>query len=322
MGSVLFVKFIPYLGGILGAFTGYILTRGQMAKLRKVRHIGPNFAALLILLETVLFFLVPCSLAIWLLINKLQSVNLDPTEIVKRLQDLADMVQAKTGYDITSPSLIESLAAYLPKIGQAMIGEVSGFAVNMATMFLFLYFMLIWGEKMEDYIYDILPFNEKDKKYVLSEIKIIVTSNAIGIPLLAIIQGAFALVGYLIFKVPSPFIFAFVTCFATMIPMIGTALVWVPLCLYFLLIGDWVDGIGLALYGGLVITNVDNFTRFILQKKMADINPLITIFGVLIGLSLFGFMGIIFGPLLISIFLVCFNMLKVEYIDKKDPPEL
>jgi predicted PurR-regulated permease PerM len=55
---------------------------------------------------------------------------------------------------------------------------------------------------------------------------------------------------------------------------------------------------------------------------MADINPLITIFGVLIGLSLFGFMGIIFGPLLISIFLVCFNMLKVEYIDKKEPPEL
>ena len=54
-----------------------------------------------------------------------------------------------------------------------------------------------------------------------------------------------------------------------------------------------------------------------LQKKMADIHPLVTIFGVIIGLSLFGFMGVIFGPLLISVFMLCFNMFKKEYLQSK-----
>ena len=71
------------------------------------------------------------------------------------------------------------------------------------------------------------------------------------------------------------------------------------------LTGDWVNAAGLTAYALIIITNVDNLIRFILQKKMADTHPLITIFGVIIGLSLFGFMGIIFGPLLISIFILC-----------------
>jgi len=85
---------------------------------------------------------------------------------------------------------------------------------------------------------------------------------------------------------------------------------------YMALTGDWVNGLALMAYALIVITNVDNLIRFVLQKKMADTHPLITIFGVIIGLSLFGFMGIIFGPLLISVFILCFSMFKKEYLDK------
>ena len=175
--------------------------------------------------------------------------------------------------------------------------------------------MLIGGAKMEKYVYSILPFSDENKKNVLNEINMIVTSNAIGIPLLAIIQGLIALLGYWIFDVPSPFLFGFLTCFATIIPVVGTALVWLPLALYMVLTGDWVNAAGLTAYALIIITNVDNLIRFILQKKMADTHPLITIFGVIIGLSLCGFMGIIFGPLLISIFILCFNIFKEKYLD-------
>lgn len=79
--------------------------------------------------------------------------------------------------------------------------------------------------------------------------------------------------------------------------------------------GDWGHAIGLTVYAIIVIANVDNLIRFVLQKKMADTHPLITIFGVVIGLSLFGFMGVIFGPLLLSIFILCVNIFKEEYLD-------
>ena len=73
--------------------------------------------------------------------------------------------------------------------------------------------------------------------------------------------------------------------------MVGTALVWFPVAAYLAISGDWFHAIGLAAYGAIVVSQSDNLIRFILQKKMADTHPLITIFGVVIGLPLFGFMG-------------------------------
>ena len=143
----------------------------------------------------------------------------------------------------------------------------------------------------------------------------IVRSNAIGIPLLAIIQGGVAMIGYFIFGAPDALLLGFLTCFATVIPMVGTALVWFPVAVYMAVTGDWFNAIGLAAYGGIVVSQLDNLIRFILQKRMADIHPLITIFGVVIGLSLFGFMGVIFGPLLLSLFFLFVDMFKREYLD-------
>ena len=315
LGTILFVEFIPFLGGILGACTIYILVRKQMLYLTEKKHLRRSFVAVILLLETILCFLIPLSLAVWLFINKLQNFNLDPTQLVKSAEHIANLIEQRTGYDVLDTSNIMSAVSILPKIRQVLMGGISGFAINVAVLVLILYFMLIGGAKMEKYVYSILPFSDENKKNVLNEINMIVTSNAIGIPLLAIIQGLIALLGYWIFDVPSPFLFGFLTCFATIIPVVGTALVWLPLALYMALTGDWVNAAGLTAFALIIITNVDNLIRFILQKKMADTHPLITIFGVIIGLSLFGFMGIIFGPLLISIFILCFNIFKEKYLD-------
>ena len=196
--------------------------------------------------------------------------------------------------------------------------SASSLAVNLFVMIFVLYFMLIGGKKMEAYVNDILPFNEANTQEVIREINMIVRSNAIGIPLLAIIQGGVAMIGYLIFGAPNILLLGFLTCFATIIPMVGTALVWFPVAAYLAISGDWFHAIGLAAYGAIVVSQSDNLIRFILQKKMADTHPLITIFGVVIGLPLFGFMGVIFGPLLLSLFFLFVNMFKKEYLDLRN----
>lgn len=314
LGVILFIEFTPFLGGILGACTLYILVRKQMFYLTEKKHLQRSFAAILLLLESILCFLIPLTLAIWLFVDKLQHLNLDPTVLIKSAEHIASLVKQKTGFDVLETSNVMSAVSVLPRIGQILMGGISGFAINVAVLILILYFMLTGGTKMEKYVYSILPFSDENKKSVLNQINMIVTSNAIGIPLLAIIQGLIAMAGYWIFNVPSPFVFGFFTCFATIIPIVGTALIWIPLALYLTLTGDWANALGLTAYALIVITNVDNLIRFVLQKKMADTHPLITIFGVIIGLSLFGFMGIIFGPLLISIFILCFNLFKEKYL--------
>ena len=314
LGLLLFLKMTPFMGGILGACTIYIMVRDQMLYLTQKKKIRKSVTAIILLIEAILCFLVPLSLAVWLLISKLQTVNVDTATFVDTITNLADWIRRKTEYDLLSKENISSIASILPGIGQFLMGGISSFAVNLFVLVFVLYFMLIGGTKMEQYIYELLPFSDSNKKHVMNEINMIVRANAIGIPLLAIIQGAIATLGYYLFDAPSALLFGFLTCFATVIPIVGTTLVWFPLAAYMAISGDWPHAIGLLLYCGLIVTNIDNLIRFILQKKMADTHPLITIFGVVIGLSLFGLMGVIFGPLLISIFILCVNIFKEQYL--------
>lgn len=314
LGTIIFFKSLPFISGILGAMTIYILLRNQMLYLTVKKRMRPSLMAALLLVETILCFLVPLSLVVWLFVSKLQEINLDPHSMIAPAEHVADLIEQRIGYDVMSKSNVDSLLSMLPKIGQMLMGSISSFAINVVVLLFVLYFMLIGGTRMEEYVSDILPFNKRNKQSILHEFNMIVKSNAIGIPLLALIQGVVAMIGYFIFGVPSPLLWGFLSCFATVIPIVGTALVWAPLALYMGMTGHWGAAIGLAVYAIVVIANVDNLVRFMLQKKMADTHPLITIFGVIIGLSLFGFMGVIFGPLLLAIFAFCVNIFKEEYL--------
>ncbi len=323
LGIILFNEFRPFISGILGAVTIYILVRKQMAYLTLQKQWKRSLAAFAILIETILCFLIPISLFVWMVFHKIQSIDLDPSQIVQSINHISDLIYKNTGYNLFNEGglNLSSLISSIPAIGQAVMSNVSSFVVNIIVLLFVLYFVLVGGPGMEKYITEILPFNDANKKEMLHKTKLLVRSNAIGIPLLAVIQGGIALIGYIVFEVPSPFLFGFLTCFATIIPIIGTSLIWLPLVIYLILTGDWFNAIGLAVYALVIITNIDNLIRFILQKKMADTHPLITVFGVIIGLSLFGFMGIIFGPILLALFLVCVDMFKKEYLDNKSRSE-
>lgn len=317
MGVIIFRQITPFLGGLLGALTMYILVRTHMNYLTEKRKMKRSISALLITAETIMVFLVPLGLIIWLVVNKLQDINLAPQTFIEPIQQVAEFIKEKTGYDVLGDTL-SFIVSILPRVGQIIMEGASSLAVNLFVMIFVLYFMLIGGKKMEAYVNDILPFNEANTQEVIREINMIVRSNAIGIPLLAIIQGGVAMIGYLIFGAPNILLLGFLTCFATIIPMVGTALVWFPVAAYLAISGDWFHAIGLAAYGAIVVSQSDNLIRFILQKKMADTHPLITIFGVVIGLPLFGFMGVIFGPLLLSLFFLFVNMFKKEYLDLRN----
>lgn len=315
-GSVIFYESLPFLSGFLGACTIYMLVRKHMIYLVERKKIRPSFAAILILIEVIACFLIPIFFSLWLLADRISHISLQPNTIFEFFQNYVSLVEQKTGYNLASSNNIETATSTITLFGRKLLDEISGFIVNSVVLIFVLYFMLLGGKNMESYIYDILPFNSKNKKEVTEATKIMIKSNAIGIPLLAIIQGVVGTIGYFIFKSPDPILFGFLTCSASIIPLVGTAIVWFPLGLYIALTGNVTSGVGILLYGLIVISNVDSVARFWLQKRLADTHPLITIFGVIIGLALFGFWGVIFGPLMLSMFFLCFDLYKRDYIDK------
>ena len=314
LGAAIFIELTPFLGGLLGAATIYVLLRGQMIRLTEHRKWRRSLAASLLMVEAVFFFLIPISLVVWMIVAKIQDVAVDPQSVIAPLKEVAELLRDRTGYDLWQESNLQPLIARIPRMGQWVVEGIVSFAVNIVVLLFLLYFMLIGGCRMERYFREILPFDRPVSSSLMHEVYLIVRSNAIGIPLLALVQGFVAYLGYLAFGAPSPLFWGGVTCFATVIPIVGTGLVWFPLAAYLALAGDWGRAIGLALYGLLIVTHVDNVVRFVLQKKLADTHPLVTVFGVFIGLSLFGFMGVIFGPLMLSIFIFCVGIFKKKFL--------
>ena len=304
-----------FVNGLLGAFTIYVIVRGQMNYLTEKRKMNNVLSAILILLEVIACAFVPLYFLIWMLIGRIQYINFDISQLISTVNHFISLIQEKTGYDLLSISNIETATSFLTKGLQIVISQVGGLVITTVVMLFLLYFMLISRKSIETYVYNLLPFEEDNKHKVTSEIYNMVRSNAIGIPLLAIIQGIIAFLGYWVAGVPSVFLLSFLTAFATIVPLVGTGLVWFPIVVYLALTGNWIAAIGLAAYCGIVLINVDNVIRFVLQKKMADTHPLITVFGVILGLGLFGFWGVIFGPLLLSMFFLLINIFKREYID-------
>ncbi len=315
IGIILFNQFRPFLTGLLGAFTMYTVLRKQMFYFVEKKRFNKTIAALICITEVVLCILIPTFLIIWMLLGKIQHFDLNIEPFIDFIKQYIALIREKTGYNLLNVDNLTTATSYFTKFIHILIGQVSNIIVNSIVLVFLLYFMLISGRNMEGFIYGLLPFNDKNKANVIDEIKRMVLSNAIGIPLLAIIQGGIALLGYWIFNVPSALLFGFMTCFATIIPLVGTGLVWVPLCIYFMLSGNWFSAIGLFLYSLIILTNVDNVIRLIIQKQMADTHPLITVFGVILGLPLFGFWGVIFGPLLLSMFFLLIQIFKKEYIE-------
>jgi predicted PurR-regulated permease PerM len=173
--------------------------------------------------------------------------------------------------------------------------------------------MLTNRSKLRTSLYEYIPISETNLKVIDSESQAMVRSNAIGIPLVAISQGTIALIGFLIFGIQDPFFWFIIVTVGSMIPFIGTLIGILPVFILTMSAGNEFSAWGILIYGIVVVGFTDNVIRLFILRKLDDVHPLITLVGVIVGVPLFGFIGLIFGPLLISLFLIVVRIYKKEF---------
>lgn len=261
----------------------------------------------------------PVYLAITLISPKINAFLANPTQMIDSVKTSINTIQQRLGFTIISEGSLSNslsrLSAFIPTI----LNSTANIITNLAIMLFILYHMLVNGSEMERMINRIIPLKQENINMLASETKKMVRANALGIPLISIIQGATATLGYFIFGVKEWALWGFVTGVFAFFPVIGTMAIWVPLVIYTFAIGDNWNGTGLLLYSVVVTGNVDYIARITLLKKMGDVHPVITILGVIVGLGLFGFIGLIFGPLLVNYIIVLFSIYMNEFIDTNVP---
>jgi predicted PurR-regulated permease PerM len=186
-------------------------------------------------------------------------------------------------------------------------------------MLFFLYYMLYYSREMEKTLVKIIPLKDGNTTMLAAETKKIVRANALGIPLISLIQGLTATLGYFIFGVHEWALWGFLTGIFAFFPVVGTMIIWVPLVIYMYASGNTWNATGLLLFSVIVTGNVDYLARITLLKKLGNVHPMVTVLGVIVGLGLFGFIGLIFGPLLVNYIILLFRIYTNEFIDHKTP---
>lgn len=313
IGIIIIWKLAYFIPGFLGAAAIYIMFRSWYFKLIARYNWKSWIASLTMILGLLIAFVLPAFLLGQALAPKINDLIANSDQIKESILKTYAYLQEKFPQININKEQILNYAQQGLSIVPSVFNGMAHLFTNIFTALFIAYFMFVGGRKLEQGVKSNIPLERASRQEVWAETKNLVVSNAVGIPVLALAQGLIALLGYWVCGVEGAILWGLLTGLATVIPVIGTMVVWVPICIYLFAIGKPEYGIGLAIYCLVVVGLADNVIRFLFLKRFGDVHPLITVFGVILGLNVFGIVGLIFGPLLMSYFLLLIKIYQVEF---------
>lgn len=315
IAGLLVFEIAPYLSGVLGAITIYVLLRKPMKKLVS-KGWNPVLAAIVLLILSIVCILIPISGIILMIGNKVSNLGKNSQEIINILKNQLEKLEYYLGFDLSSQIDTSQLSTFVSDKLQSVAGSTFEIVLSVFIMYFLLYYMLTNRRKLRETLYEYIPLAKDNIKIISEDVVSMVRSNAIGIPLVAIAQGVIAIIGFFIFGIENPVFWFVMVTIGSMIPFVGGMLGIIPAFILTLANGDAFQAWGILLYGIIIVGSTDNLIRLFFLKRIDNVHPLITLIGVIIGVPLFGFIGLIFGPLLLSLFLLIIKIYKNEYGEK------
>ncbi len=189
----------------------------------------------------------------------------------------------------------------------------SGLAKFFVDLFIFLiafYYFLRDGAELKKKVVEISPFPDNRDEEILERLRVAIMSVVKGSILVALMQGFMTGLGLHIFGVPSALLWGGVTVIAALVPGVGTSLVIVPSVLYLLFTGESVHAFGMLLWGAVCVGLIDNVVGPKLIERGINLHPLLVLLSVLGGISFFGVVGFILGPIVLSFLFTLFAIYK------------
>lgn len=313
VGSMIFIEMVPYLMGVLGAITIYILLRKWMIYLEQKRKWKPAIAASALMLFSFVVILLPVAGVVMMLGNKIGDAVSNSEQVIKAFKDQVAKVEYYVGFDLNSQIDTQGITTWLSENLQNLAGGTFNAFIAIGLMYFMLYYMFTNRRALKNSLKEFIPLSHGNITELGKEVQKMVRSNAIGIPLVALAQGLIALIGFWIFGIEDAFFWFVIVTVGSMIPFVGTFVGIIPVFLITLSSGSSFQAWGILLYGVIVVGSTDNIIRLYVLKRLDDVHPLITLVGVIIGVPIFGFLGLIFGPLLISVFMAMVRIYRKDF---------
>ena len=313
LGLVIIMELYYLVGAFFSAVTLYVILMYPMKYLVIIKRWYPTLAALGLMILSLIVMVIPLAYMASVAVDKLVPIIENPAVINDVFDKINQYLLSKFNINILNEENVGKINNQLIPFAQKTLGSTFSALGNLVITYLVLFFLLVNTRQVEKWLRQNVPFKSSNVKKIIKDIRNLVFSNALGIPIVAVVQGLAGLIGYWIFGVEEFILMGILTAISSVIPIIGSLAIYLPLAIYQFAVAGYWQGLGVALWGFIVIGSIDNIARFVVQKKLADIHPLVTLLGVMVGLSLFGFIGVIFGPLLISVFFILARIYVDEF---------
>ena len=198
-------------------------------------------------------------------------------------------------------SAMQGASAMAVNVSKAVLINTLGFTIKFFVMVALLFFFFRDGEGMVTRFWEMVPMKQEDKTILASTVDRVVSAVLYGIVLTCVIQGILGGVGFALAGLPSSVFFGAVMIVCSFVPLVGAALIWIPAALYLLFTGHVGNGLFLVIWGVVMVSSIDNVIRPFFISGKSKIPLLVILLGVMGGLATMGFLGVIVGPLVLSI---------------------
>ena len=298
---------------ILGLFLAFIFSPVQDKLVKIVK--SENLSVSIICIVLILLIVVPFWFLIPIFID--QSVStyraVQQIDFVTPLKTIFPSLFASGDFSNEVGSIIHS---FVTNFASSLMNSFSELILNFPTLFLQIsvvlftfFFVLRDKDLLIDYIKSVLPFSPEVERKLFENTKGITSSVIYGEVVVGFIQGIITGAGFFIFGISNALVLGLLAILMGILPIIGPAIVWIPVAIYLLIAGNGFAAVGITIFG-LLASTVDNILKPIIISKRTSISSPIILIGMVGGLFLFGVLGLILGPLILAYLLIILEIYR------------
>lgn len=314
LGIGILIAIAPFASGLLGASVLYVMCVPVYRRLKAI--VNADLAAAITLVGAILCIALPIAWIIFLAADQLPDAlrGAQKSDVIQRLSTIrVGRLQVGTEIAKASGNLIQWLSSQAIDV----VGGAARATLNLVISFFALYYMLLSAERSWRVFRRVLPFSEDTADELRTRFYSVTHATLLGTMLTAVLQGTLIGVGFRLVGIPNAALWGVVTGFCSILPVLGSALVWLPGTLVLVIEQRYGAAGILFVMGAVVASNIDNVIRPIVFKRVSNIHPMVTLVGAFAGVAYFGLLGILLGPLAIQYFFVLLRLYREEYIDKQ-----
>lgn len=312
LGCVIAYALQGVFGSILGTLVLYTIMRPAFLYLVEKKGFNRRFAAILLLLVSLVLIILPFYALSSMVIQKIGELQNDHLYFQHMLFKLKHLVPLGTEAQQMITDGLRKAGTWATELFPSIISGAFNIVLSLLIMYFLLYFMLIENELFEAALVKYAPLRAQNAHRFALEMRNTTYANVVGQGFIVMVQGGLVWLSFYVLGYSDPLFWGVITTFISFVPILGPPVIFVPAALLQIADGHTFAGWAMLVFGFVFIINIDNVLRLMIAKRVGNIHPIITVMGVVVGVPLFGILGLVFGPLLLSYFILLIRIYETS----------